>query len=155
MTKSFAPGRKVLDSVDFEVGEGEIHALLGENGAGKTTLMRVLTGLVRPDSGALELFGSRVDLSRFAPAVALAAGVRMVHQHSALVPALDVPQGTSPEPSAVDATLAAHGARVVDFAAWQRLDRLEVERGKPHGRPRVKFGPVAEMLAALDASRSD
>ncbi len=54
-----------------------------------------------------------------------------------------------PERTALDATLAERGTRVVDFAAWQRLDRLEVERGKPHGRPRVKFGAVAEMLAAL------
>lgn len=52
--------------------------------------------------------------------------------------------------AAIDATLAARGVRVVDFPQWQRLDRLEVERGQREGRPRVKFGPVAEMLAALD-----
>ncbi len=57
-----------------------------------------------------------------------------------------------PEPGAVDALLRSRGARVVDFAAWQRLDRLEVERGKALGRPRVKLGAVAEMLAALDGN---
>jgi ferredoxin--NADP+ reductase len=55
------------------------------------------------------------------------------------------------EREAVDATLAARGVRVVDFSAWQHVDRLEVERGRPHGRPRVKFGPLADLLAALDA----
>jgi ferredoxin--NADP+ reductase len=54
------------------------------------------------------------------------------------------------ERAGIDSTLAARGIRVVDFAAWQRLDKLEVERGKPHGRPRVKFSRIAEMLAALD-----
>lgn len=53
--------------------------------------------------------------------------------------------------SAIDGRLAARGVRRVDFAGWQRLDRVEVERGRTAGRPRVKLGPVAEMLATLDA----
>jgi ferredoxin--NADP+ reductase len=56
-----------------------------------------------------------------------------------------------PEPAAVDRRLAAAGVRVVDFGCWQQLDRLEIERGKGQGRPRVKLGSIAEMLAALDA----
>jgi ferredoxin/flavodoxin---NADP+ reductase len=56
-----------------------------------------------------------------------------------------------PSPAAVDATLAARGARIVDFAGWQRLDRVECARGRAQGRPRVKIGPIAEMLAAIDA----
>ncbi|GMU64512.1 MAG: NADP oxidoreductase [Acidobacteriota bacterium] len=56
-----------------------------------------------------------------------------------------------PEASAIDGRLAAGGMRVVDFAGWQRLDRVEVERGRRSARPRVKLGPVAEMLATLDA----
>ena len=55
-----------------------------------------------------------------------------------------------PEASAIDAVLAARGARAVDFSGWRRLDRVEVERGRPAGRPRVKVGRVSEMLAALD-----
>jgi len=55
-----------------------------------------------------------------------------------------------PAPAAVDATLATRGVRAVDFAGWKRLDQFEVERGRPAGRPRVKLGPIAEMLAALD-----
>lgn len=59
----------------------------------------------------------------------------------------------APEPTtpALDALLSARGARVVDYAAWQRLDALERERGKPAGRPRVKLARVAEMLEALDS----
>jgi ferredoxin--NADP+ reductase len=56
-----------------------------------------------------------------------------------------------PAPAAIDALLVGRGVRVVDFAGWQRLDRVEIERGRPAGRPRVKLGSIAEMLAALDA----
>jgi ferredoxin--NADP+ reductase len=42
----------------------------------------------------------------------------------------------------------------VTFADWLQLDALETERGKPHGRPRIKFTSVEEMLAALDPTRS-
>jgi ABC-2 type transport system ATP-binding protein len=46
-------------AVDLTVPAGDVYGLLGPNGAGKTTLMRMLFGLVRPDSGTIELFGRR------------------------------------------------------------------------------------------------
>ena len=57
----------------------------------------------------------------------------------------------APDAAALDAHLAARGTRVVDFPGWQRLDRCELARGRPLGRPRVKLRSIAEMLAALDA----
>ena len=53
---------------------------------------------------------------------------------------------------AIDRLLAGRGARVVDYPAWQRLDALEIERGKAQGRPRVKFLRVEEMLRELERS---
>src|SRR5262245_3698417 len=53
--------RPVVDRVTFEVAAGEIFALLGPNGAGKTTLIRMITDILRPDSGEILLDGRRVD----------------------------------------------------------------------------------------------
>ena len=55
-------------------------------------------------------------------------------------------------PEAVDRRLAEKGVRRVDFDGWRRLDRIEVERGRAQGRPRVNLASVEEMLAALDAA---
>ena len=59
VSKSY-DGRPVVDRVSFEVSPGEIFALLGPNGAGKTTLIRMITDILRPDSGEIELDGQRV-----------------------------------------------------------------------------------------------
>jgi len=64
--------------------------------------------------------------------------------------AINQPANTAPE--AIDALLSERGVRVVTFADWQTLDRLEQERGKASGRPRVKFSTIDEMLQALDES---
>ena len=53
-------GRAVVNRVSFEVRPGEIFALLGPNGAGKTTLIRMITDILKPDSGEIVLDGSRV-----------------------------------------------------------------------------------------------
>ena len=67
-----------LDRVDFSARPGEIVALLGENGAGKTTLMKVFTGAIRPDAGAVTLEGAPLALG--SPDAALRAGIAAVHQ---------------------------------------------------------------------------
>ena len=82
ITKRF-PGVVANDHVDFEVAEGEVHALLGENGAGKSTLSNILTGLYHPDEGEI-LLGER-QVTFASPRDALDAGICMVHQHFRLV----------------------------------------------------------------------
>src|SRR5271165_3426640 len=77
-----------LDHASFTVSKGEVHALLGENGAGKSTAVKILAGLVQPDSGVIELFGERVRLAR--PRDAQALGVQTAFQEMALVRDLTV-----------------------------------------------------------------
>ncbi len=48
---------KAVDNISFTVQEGEIFGFLGPNGAGKTTTMRMLTGLIKPDTGQIRIFG--------------------------------------------------------------------------------------------------
>jgi lipopolysaccharide export system ATP-binding protein len=53
-------GRKVVDDVELEIGQGEVVGLLGPNGAGKTTTFYILVGLTRPDSGRVLLNGEEI-----------------------------------------------------------------------------------------------
>ena len=70
------------DRVNLKVGQGEIHALLGENGAGKSTLMRILYGLYHADGGEIWVNGTATAIR--SPKDAIAHGIGMVTQHFAL-----------------------------------------------------------------------
>ena len=75
--KSFF-GVTVLDDVSLTIGQGEIHALLGENGAGKSTLMNILSGVYSKDSGRV-IFEEK-ELPDGSIAAAEQAGIAFVHQ---------------------------------------------------------------------------
>lgn len=87
LTKAY-PGVVANDTVSFEISPGEIHALLGENGAGKSTLVKMIYGLVRPDSGTMMLHGQPYAPTE--PREARGCGVAMVFQHFSLFEALNV-----------------------------------------------------------------
>jgi ABC-type sugar transport system ATPase subunit len=90
IVKGFA-GVQALKGVDFDVREGEVHALMGENGAGKSTLMKIMFGVQPPDAGTIEVDGHgkvNIDDPRHAPAL----GIGLVSQEPSLVPQLDVAQ---------------------------------------------------------------
>jgi general nucleoside transport system ATP-binding protein len=76
------------DGIDICVAPGEIHAVVGENGAGKSTLMKIIYGMIRPDSGEMLWDGREVEVS--SPAIAQKLGIGMVFQHFALFDTLTV-----------------------------------------------------------------
>ena len=76
------------DAVNFSINKGEIHALLGENGAGKSTFVKMLYGVMGPDSGHFEWQGETVQIP--SPKAARAMGIAMVFQHFSLFSSLTV-----------------------------------------------------------------
>ena len=84
------PGVRALQSVDFTLEEGEIHALMGENGAGKSTLIKVLTGVYEKDEGEIFLKGTDGTVSIKSPQDAQNLGISTVYQEITLCPNLSV-----------------------------------------------------------------
>lgn len=74
--------------VDLEVGLGEVVALAGHNGAGKSTVLKMLSGVVQPDSGEVRIMGERVRLSSVR--ASRAHGIETVPQELALAPKLSI-----------------------------------------------------------------
>ena len=89
ISKSFN-GIKVLDSVDFSVNKGEVHALMGGNGAGKSTLMKILTGVYTLDQGEIYIEGEKVSIQ--SPDDARKNKISMIFQEFSLIPTLTVAQ---------------------------------------------------------------
>jgi ribose transport system ATP-binding protein len=87
VSKAFG-GAIALREIDFTLGAGEIHGLVGENGAGKSTLMKIIAGVHTSYGGVMELDGKPVHFS--SPADALAAGIGMVHQELSAVRSLSI-----------------------------------------------------------------
>jgi ABC-type branched-subunit amino acid transport system ATPase component len=54
-------GVRAVDEATFSLADGEVHGLIGPNGAGKTTLLNLVSGLLRPTAGKIELDGRRID----------------------------------------------------------------------------------------------
>lgn len=75
--KSFG-SNQVLKNAGFVLGDGEVHALMGENGAGKSTLMKILTGVYTKDAGTVLVDGKEVNYKN--PQEAEKAGIVFIHQ---------------------------------------------------------------------------
>ena len=87
ISKSF-PGVKANDDINLKIKEGTIHAIVGENGAGKSTLMKILYGMLKQDTGSINIFEKEVNFS--SPKDAIAEGIGMVYQHFMLADNLSV-----------------------------------------------------------------
>ncbi len=128
----------VLDGIAFEVGQGELVAMLGANGAGKSTTMRALSGLLRPVSGSISLAGTPIEKS---PAHRIVrAGLILVPEGRQVFPELSVRDNL---------LLGAHARKDVDVEAeidglLARFPRL---KERLHGRAGLLSGGEQQMLA--------
>ena len=77
-----------LKGVNFDIRRGKVTTLFGENGAGKSTLMKILSGVVKPTSGTIELDGSPATFSSSSDA--RDRGISIIHQELSLAPNLSV-----------------------------------------------------------------
>ena len=84
---------KANDNVNFSIAKGEVHALLGENGAGKSTFVKIIYGLLKPDSGEIYWKNKIIDIN--GPKHARDLGIGMVFQHFSLFDSLTVLENIS------------------------------------------------------------
>jgi branched-chain amino acid transport system ATP-binding protein len=78
----------ILRDLSIQVNQGEIVTLVGANGAGKTTFMMTVSGIIKPKSGAIEFFGSRIE--GLEPHVIVRLGITHVPQERHLFPEMTV-----------------------------------------------------------------
>ncbi len=143
LSKAFA-GVRALDSVDIQVGRGDIHALLGANGSGKSTLVKVLTGVYQPDQGQISV-GSRSLPAIVSPHQAGQLGIAVVHQEAPLIDTM-----TIAECIALFRGYPARGGRVL----WGRLHAETADmlaRFNVHVDPRMLAGRLSPAERALVA----
>jgi ribose transport system ATP-binding protein len=143
----FFPGVKALESVDFSVREGEIHALVGENGAGKSTLIKILSGAYPKDSGEVIFEGHSISTQN--PHHAQQIGISTIYQEFNLAPHLSVTENI------LIGQLPMRGI-IVDWPAAKKrateiLDRLGItmRMDEPVGNLTVADKQLVEIAKAL------
>lgn len=135
-----------LKNVTFDVMPGEVHCVVGENGAGKSTLMNTLYGFNKPDSGAVYVQGSKVQID--SPSAALKLHIGMVHQHLMLVPNLSVIENIALGQRENVRSSAPNGIRARVLKLADRLG-IKVELDRPVGELALGQRQQVEILKTL------
>ncbi len=150
IAKAF-PGVQALTDVDFDLNEGEIHAVVGENGAGKSTLIKILTGVERPDAGEMTFMGEHYVVH--SPQHAQQLGISTVYQEVNLCPNLTVAEnvliGRAPMRWGVSIDWKALNKRAREILAGLDID-IDVTR--PLGSYSVAIQQMTAIARALDIS---
>jgi ABC-type sugar transport system ATPase subunit len=146
VSKAFG-ATQALSDVSLAISSGEIHAIVGENGAGKSTLVNVLSGVLRPDGGTVELAGTdgRFD----SPQAAQRLGIGTVHQELSLSELLSVEEnifaGRAPSRHGLIDWSELRGRALTIF---ERLE-LTLDPGRPVATLPVSSRQLVEIAKAL------
>ncbi len=134
VTKAFG-ATVALDGASFTARRGEVHALLGENGAGKSTMVKLLSGLLQPDSGTIKIDGTAAELK--SPRDSHRLGIQTAFQEMTLVKSLTVADNML-LPYAPTTALGQLKGRAGLNRVAAHLERL----GLGHINPRVEVGSL-------------
>jgi ABC-type sugar transport system ATPase subunit len=130
-------GVQALADASLEIRAGEVHGLVGANGAGKSTLIRSLAGLIRPDSGTIEVGGVPVLLDR--PKAAEELGLAFIHQELNLIQHFSILENL---------TLGARKRTVLGLIDWRPQRRRAGEVAALLGLERDLRTPVSRLSVA-------
>jgi ribose transport system ATP-binding protein len=146
VAKSFGAVR-ALRSGQFELQAGEIHALAGENGAGKSTLMKIIDGILQPDSGSIRIDGHPVRID--SPAMAQRMGIGFVHQEIALCANISVAENIFMAETAQSRRRLMGGADLIARAAEVLAPLADIDPRLPAGRLSISQQQLVEIAKAL------
>lgn len=132
-------GVHALRGVRFELLPGEAHALIGENGAGKSTLIKIITGAIQPDSGAIEFDGQAI--AHASPASARILGIAAIYQQHSLFADLSVEENIA---------LGSESPAILRLINWRSRRRRAVELLAQLG---AKIDPRSEVRSLSAAQQ--
>lgn len=151
VTKAYA-GVPALTGANLVIAPGEIHALMGENGAGKSTLIKILAGVVAPDTAEIAVNGTRVSIDSTKSAYRL--GLRFIHQEFNVVPTLSVAENIF-----MGRRYPRRAGLLVDWKSLNREARRALDRlGIDHINPAQNLGTLSlgdQMLVRISAALLD
>lgn len=131
---SFTRDREVLSGVDFFVRRGETKVVLGGSGEGKSTILRLALGLIRPNSGSVEVFGEEISKMSEAALKPIRHRIGMVFQAGALFDSMTVAENVA------FCTTETHG--------------LSLEQAEPLVRQRLEYVGLADAYDLMPAELS-
>lgn len=147
------PGTQALDSVSLTMRRGEIHALVGGNGSGKSTAIQILAGVVRADSGTIEIGSAQYPLSDHSVARAREHRLRFVHQHTSVFPDLTVAENLSLGRGFETGMTGRIRWSQVHARSRTVLDRFDIDEAPD--TPMRRLSPATQMMVAIARALQD
>ncbi|MFN8562321.1 MAG: sugar ABC transporter ATP-binding protein [Anaerolineae bacterium] len=144
-SKSYA-GIPALVDTTFDLRAGEVHALIGENGAGKSTLIKIIAGVIMPDTVEIAVRGKPAIITN--PRMAFDLGLRFIHQELNVVPQLSVAENIflgQPYPTRWGIKV---NWRRLNLEAQQVLTHLEIIHLSPR-MAMARLSPGDQMLVNI------